>query len=100
VALLFRNWREAELDAQDTAMLEYAEKLTYTPSQVEEADVQRLRDAGFDDVQILDIAIATAYRNFINRIALGLGVEPTITQLSETDPVILAALFPNPAPPS
>lgn len=76
-------------------MLEYAEKLTYTPNQVEEADVEKLRHVGFSDVEILDIAIATAYRNFINRIALGLGVEPTLAQLSETDPVILATLFPS-----
>jgi len=95
VALLYRDWRQAHLDGQDRAMLEYAEKLTYTPSQVEETDVQKLRDVGFNDVEILDIAIATAYRNFINRIALGLGVEPTVTQLSETDPVILATLFPE-----
>ena len=76
-------------------MLEYAEKLTISPGQVNESDVRRLREAGFSDVQILDIALATAYRNFINRIALGLGVEPTPEQLAATDAEFLATLYPE-----
>ncbi|MBI4494456.1 MAG: hypothetical protein HY690_16865 [Chloroflexi bacterium] len=70
-----RNWREAGLDPQDTAILEFAEKLTLDPAGVEEADVERLRQVGFDDGQILDIVLAASYRNFINRAMSGLGVE-------------------------
>lgn len=79
-------------------MLEYAEKLTLAPGEVDQQDVERLRRAGFSDVQILDIALATAYRNFINRIALGLGVEPTPQQLAVTDGEFLAALYPEGLP--
>jgi alkylhydroperoxidase family enzyme len=39
-----------------------------------EADAQRLRDAGFSDDEIVDIAIAAAARNFYSRALHALGV--------------------------
>ena len=57
-----------------SVMLTYAGKLTRAPDDVHEADVERLRAAGFSDRDILDINLVTAYFNFVNRIALGLGV--------------------------
>jgi uncharacterized peroxidase-related enzyme len=55
-------------------MLDYAAKLTRTQAAVSEADVQALREAGFDDRAILDIAQITAYFAFVTRLADGLGV--------------------------
>jgi uncharacterized peroxidase-related enzyme len=55
-------------------MLDYAAKLTLTPSAVTRDDVQALREAGFDDRAILDMAQITAYFAFVNRLADGLGV--------------------------
>ncbi len=40
-----------------------------------EADVRRLREAGFEDADILDINQVTGYFAFVNRLADGLGVE-------------------------
>ena len=56
-------------------MLAYTEKLTSTPSQVSAADVDGLREAGFSDRDVLDIAEVIAYYAYVNRIADGLGVE-------------------------
>lgn len=56
-------------------MLDYAVKLTREPAAIAESDVEGLRRAGFDDRGILDIVLVTAYFNFVNRIADGLGVE-------------------------
>ena len=56
-------------------MLDYAAKLTTDPGSMEEADVQRLRDHGFDDRAIHDICAITAYFAFVNRMADGLGVD-------------------------
>jgi len=36
---------------------------------------ERLRQAGFSDEDILSINLIVSYFNFVNRIALGLGVE-------------------------
>ena len=62
-------------DAADRAMLDYSEKLTLQPAQVTQEDVDRLRQAGFSDSAILDIAQVVAYFAFVNRLAEGLGVE-------------------------
>ncbi len=59
----------------DAAMLDYAMKLTRTPHSIVAADVDALRDHGFDDAAIHDIAHVTSYYNYVNRMADGLGVE-------------------------
>jgi len=69
------DYKNAGLDEKDVTMLEYAEKMTLRPSEVTAKDVQRLRGAGWSDPEILDIAALTSYRNFITRMADGLGVE-------------------------
>ena len=56
-------------------MLVYAEKLTLEPWSMQPADVETLRQAGFDDRAILDINQITGYYAFVNRLADGLGVE-------------------------
>jgi uncharacterized peroxidase-related enzyme len=56
-------------------MVDYALHLTRAPGAMRESDVARLRDAGFDDAAVLDIAQVTAYYNYVNRLADGLGVE-------------------------
>ncbi len=63
------------MNEADTAMLEYASKLTCTPARVTIDDAQSLRNTGFDDRAIHDICTITAYFAFVNRIADGLGVE-------------------------
>lgn len=56
-------------------MLAYAVKLTGAPASVGEDDVAGLRAHGFDDAAVLDICQVTAYYNYVNRLADGLGVE-------------------------
>jgi alkylhydroperoxidase family enzyme len=54
-------------------MLRYVAKLTRTPGQMTEDDVQQLRDAGFSDQAISDIAANCALFAFFLRIVDGLG---------------------------
>lgn len=70
-----RDFRSAGLSEKQLTMLEYAEKLTRTPSDVTKQDVERLRSNGYSDADILSIAEVTAYYAYVNRIADGLGVE-------------------------
>ncbi|CAN5182751.1 hypothetical protein BH20ACI1_BH20ACI1_13450 [soil metagenome] len=56
-------------------MLEYAAKLTLEPWNMNKADVEKLREAGFSDAAILDICQVAGYYAFVNRLADGLGVE-------------------------
>ena len=69
------NYREANLDSRIRLALEFAEKLTENPSGVTDEDVEILRNAGWDDREILDICQITSYFNFVNRMADGLGIE-------------------------
>ena len=55
-------------------MLDYAAKLTRHAVKVTLADLQRLRDVGFNDTAILQINLIASWFNYINRVADGLGV--------------------------
>lgn len=74
VQQLQTDYTTAPLSVADRAMLDYAAKLTLTPTAVTEADIHGLRDVGFSDRAILDIAQIIAYYAYVNRIADGLGV--------------------------
>jgi uncharacterized protein YciW len=56
-------------------MLNYAVKLTINPSELHLKDIEELRQVGFSDTDILSVNLITSYFNFVNRIALGLGVK-------------------------
>ncbi len=56
-------------------MLVYAEQLTLAPGSASQTDIKILRGLGFSDRAILEINLSAAYMNFVNRVALGLGVE-------------------------
>ncbi len=66
-----------ELPEKTHRMLEYAVKLTNNPKGINEADIAVLRESGFSDEDILNINLVVSYFNFVNRIALGLGVKFT-----------------------
>ena len=69
------DYREAELAVRERAILDYAVKLTLTPAEMVEGDVNRLRDVGLDDASIHDVAQVTGFFNLYNRLADGLGIE-------------------------
>jgi len=75
VEALIENGDVEDLPPRARAMLRYAVKLTRAPSEMTEADVEALREAGLSDTAILDVAQVVAYFNFVNRMAVGLGVE-------------------------
>jgi uncharacterized peroxidase-related enzyme len=75
LAALAADHARAELESADRAILNYAAKLTATPGEMTAADVESLRDVGLDDRGIHDVCAITAYFNFVNRMADGLGVE-------------------------
>jgi alkylhydroperoxidase family enzyme len=75
VAKVITNWREADLDNQEKAMLAFTEKFTLSPSQISDDDIDMLRQEGFDEHQILAIGLGAGYRNWVDRIADLLGVE-------------------------
>jgi len=73
---LVMNWRVAELDARQAAMLQFAEDLTVASARITEADRQALRDVGFEDRDIWDIASVAAFFNMTNRVASATAMRP------------------------
>jgi uncharacterized peroxidase-related enzyme len=71
---VYHNWANVDLPESDQAMLRFAEKLTFNASDVDESDIEELRSHGFSDVNVFDVVLLAAYRNFLNRIHDGLGV--------------------------
>jgi len=57
-------------------MLDFAVKLTAEPWVIEEDDRARLRDAGFSDRDIWDIAAVAAFFNMTNRVASATDMRP------------------------
>lgn len=70
------NWRAAGLDARQTAMLTFAEKVTKASGEIVEADRDALRAAGFTDRDIWDIASVAAFFNMSNRVASATAMSP------------------------
>lgn len=74
---LVMNYRAAEgLTPKQVAMLDFADKLTRNPHAIVEADRQALRDAGFSDPDIWDIAAVASFFNMSNRMAAAVDMRP------------------------
>jgi alkylhydroperoxidase family enzyme len=75
--------RSAGLDEVDVAVMDLAEKVAADATSVTEADVQRLRDLGLSDAEILDVVAAAAARCFFSKAldALGARADPAFAQL-------------------
>lgn len=74
--LMVMNYRVADLSERQRAMLDFAVKLTETADRILEADRQALRDVGFTDADIWDIANITGFYNMTNRVASAVDMQP------------------------
>lgn len=74
--VIAQNWRAADLPSRQRAMLAFAVKLTSRPQDMAEADRQALRDAGFAERDIWDIAAVAAFYNMSNRLAAATEMQP------------------------
>lgn len=70
------NWRVADLPDRQREMLRFATLLTESCYKVEEADRQALRDVGFSDRDIFDIASVAGFFNMTNRVASAIDMKP------------------------
>ena len=86
----FADGDDAAFTASEQAVIRFATRLSTDPSAMTDADTQDLRDAGFTDRQIVDIALAAAARNHFSRALLALAVP--VESVPGLDPVLGAAL--------
>jgi len=74
--MLVMNWRVADLNARQTAMLAFSENVTKASAETSEADRQALRDVGFSDRDIWDMVAVTGFFNMTNRMASATDMRP------------------------
>lgn len=74
--MMVMNYRAAELSPRHRAMLDFAVKLTDTPHLIDEDDREGLRQAGFGERDIWDVAAVASFYNMSNRIASAVDMRP------------------------
>lgn len=70
------NHRKADISARQKAMLDFALKVCRASGSVDETDFQALREQGFSDEDIWDIAAITAFFGLSNRMANVISMRP------------------------
>jgi uncharacterized peroxidase-related enzyme len=68
--------RAAGLEPADVAVMDLAEKVVDDATSVTQADVDRLREHGLSDAEILDVVLAAALRCFFSKTLDGIGAQP------------------------
>jgi uncharacterized peroxidase-related enzyme len=74
VEALEKDYTTAPISREERIMLDYVVKLTRDATKVWKDDMEKLRNAGFDDRGILQITLIASWFNYINRVADSLGV--------------------------
>ncbi|WP_338029022.1 carboxymuconolactone decarboxylase family protein [Glaciihabitans arcticus] len=69
------DYRSAGLSDAEVAMMEFAEKVSRDASSMTDDDSRRLREHGFSDTEIVNIALAAAVRNYYSRAVQALAIE-------------------------
>jgi uncharacterized peroxidase-related enzyme len=74
--MMVMNYRAADLPKRQRAMLDFAVKITRASNEIVETDRQLLRDEGFTDRDIWDIAAVASFFNMSNRMASAVDMRP------------------------
>ena len=72
------NYRLADLKPNQRAMMDFAVKMTEESYKIEEIDRQKLRDNGYSDQDIWDIASIASFFNMSNRMASAIDMRPNV----------------------
>lgn len=65
-----------DLTPRERALADLALKITRDPTTVSDADIERLRELGFDDKAILEVIETAAFFNYTNRVAISINNIP------------------------
>jgi alkylhydroperoxidase family enzyme len=79
------------LDDVDLAVMDLAERVVDDATAIDDGDLQRLRDLGLSDTEIMDVVLAAAARCFFSKTLDALGVRPDASYAA-LDPELREAL--------
>jgi len=83
--------RAAGLDAVDVAVMDLAERVVVDATSIADGDLQRLRDLGLSETEIMDVVLAAAARCFFAKTLDALGVRPD-AEYAALEPALREAL--------
>jgi alkylhydroperoxidase family enzyme len=83
---------ETPFDDRERALLAWARLVARDPNGSTEADLQRLREAGFDDAQIFALTLFAALRLAMSSTNDVLGARPDLALAETIDPAVLSAI--------
>ena len=81
----------AGLDEIDLAVMDLAERVVDDATSIGEDDLQRIRDLGLTDLEIMDVVLAVAARCFWTKTLDSMGVQPDASY-RELDPELQEVL--------
>jgi len=76
VLAIARDRESAGLSEVDLAVMDLAEQVAADATAIEDADLQRLRDLGLGDEEIMDVVLTAAVRCFFSKTLDALGALP------------------------
>jgi alkylhydroperoxidase family enzyme len=71
-----RDHHTAGLDEVDVAVMDLAERVVDDATSIDDSELQRLRDLGLSETEIMDVVLAAAARCFFSKTLDALGVLP------------------------
>jgi uncharacterized peroxidase-related enzyme len=77
VEKLVNDLETANLDQKMKPVLRYVKKLTLTPNQVTQTDIDVILSVGWDETAVVHANLVCAFFNLMNRWVEGLGIEST-----------------------
>lgn len=80
-----------QLDEVDMAVIDLADKVAADATTVTRTDIQRLRDLGLSDADILDVVLAAAARCYFSKVLDAVGCDPDAA-FNELEPGLRDAL--------
>ena len=83
---------ETPFDARERALAHWARAIARDPSSTTAADIQALRDTGWDDAQIVALTLYAALRIALSTTNDALGARPDLALADRLDPAIRAAV--------
>ena len=83
--------RTAGLDEVDVAVMDLAERVVEDATSITDGDLQRLRNFGLSDTDVMDVVLAAAARCFFSKTLDALGVRPD-ARFRELEPDVREAL--------
>ena len=78
----------ANINEKLKPLLLFVKKLTLTPDQITQADVNLIYEVGWDESALLDTVRLCAVVNCMNRFAMGIGIDKKVAYSKQTRPDI------------